>query len=96
MMAADQGFALAQNNLGAMYQNGQGVAQDLGQAYKWYTLAAAHFGPSEDEERDRTLKNRADIASKMSAQQIAEAQELAKKWQPEPPLNWNGAVALFR
>ena len=94
--AAEQGLALAQNNLGAMYQNGEGVAQDLGQAYKWYTIAAAHFTSSEDEDRDRALKNRAEIASKMSAQQIAQAQALADKWKPEPTLNWTSGVALFR
>ena len=37
---AEQGFAAAQNNLGAMYEQGQGVAQDYKVAVKWYTLAA--------------------------------------------------------
>ena len=35
-LSAKQGFAKAQNNLGVMYDRGQGVAQDYVQAHKWY------------------------------------------------------------
>ena len=37
---ADQGDAWAQNSLGVMYRNGQGVPKDDAQAVKWYRLAA--------------------------------------------------------
>ena len=37
---AEQGDAGAQFNLGAMYANGRGVAQDYGQAIEWYRRAA--------------------------------------------------------
>ena len=37
---AEQGHAAAQYNLGLMYDNGEGVAQDDGKAVKWYRLAA--------------------------------------------------------
>jgi len=37
---ADQGDVKAQFNLGAMYQQGQGVPQDYAEAAKWYRLAA--------------------------------------------------------
>ena len=37
---AEQGHADAQNNLGVMYQYGEGVPQDYKTALKWYTLAA--------------------------------------------------------
>ena len=37
---AEQGNADAQFNLGLMYDNGQGVAQDYAQALRWYRLAA--------------------------------------------------------
>ena len=37
---AEQGDAGAQNNLGAMYQNGVGVVQDYKEARKWYRLSA--------------------------------------------------------
>lgn len=38
--AAEQGDANAQNNLGEMYQNGQGVIQDYKEAVTWYRKAA--------------------------------------------------------
>ena len=38
--AADQGDALGQNNIGFMYQRGQGVPQDYSAALSWYRLAA--------------------------------------------------------
>ena len=37
---AEQGDVHAQNNLGQMYRNGEGVPQDYKTALKWYTLAA--------------------------------------------------------
>ena len=37
---ADQGYPAAQNNLGARYRDGQGVAQDFVEALKWFRLAA--------------------------------------------------------
>ena len=40
-LAAEQGNAAAQNNLGLMYGLGQGVPQDDAEAVKWYRLAAA-------------------------------------------------------
>jgi TPR repeat protein len=36
----DQGLAIAQFNVGLMYDNGQGVSKDEVQATKWYRLAA--------------------------------------------------------
>ncbi len=39
-LAANQGHAKAQNNLGVMYDNGQGVPQDYKEAAKWFRLAA--------------------------------------------------------
>ena len=39
-LAAEQGNADAQYNLGLMYDNGRGVPQDYATAAKWYTLAA--------------------------------------------------------
>ena len=39
--AAEGGYFLAQDMLGLMYKKGGPVQQDLSQAWKWYTLAAA-------------------------------------------------------
>ena len=37
---AEQGLADAQYNLGVMYDEGEGVAQDDAEAVRWYRLAA--------------------------------------------------------
>ncbi|EEG32494.1 Sel1 repeat protein [Neisseria flavescens NRL30031/H210] len=37
--AAEQEYADAQNNLGVMYEQGQGVLQDLALAQEWYGKA---------------------------------------------------------
>ena len=39
-MAAEQGFAAAQFNVGNMYSTGRGVGQDLFEANLWYKQAA--------------------------------------------------------
>jgi TPR repeat protein len=39
-LAADQGDALAQYNLGTMYYTGRGVPEDDAEAVRWYRLAA--------------------------------------------------------
>ena len=41
-MAAEQGLAEAQLQLGSLYYKGQGVAQDFGQALYWFIQAAEH------------------------------------------------------
>ena len=38
--AAEQGYAMAQFNLGAMYAKGEGVPEDDAAAVKWYRKAA--------------------------------------------------------
>ena len=40
-LAADQGFAEAENNLGCMYARGCGVEQDTAEAIRWLERAAA-------------------------------------------------------
>ena len=39
-LAAEQGAAIAQSNLGWMYANGHGVLKDYNEAIRWYRLAA--------------------------------------------------------
>lgn len=72
--AAAQGNASAQSNLGVMYGKGQGVVQDFTRAHMWSNLSAVK-GDSD------TVKNRDIIAYKMTPQQIAEAQKLARECQ---------------
>ena len=80
--SAEQGFAGAQNNLGLMYLKGEGVTQDYVEAHKWFNLAASRLPVSSDD-RYKALKNRDDVAARMTPQQIAEAQKLAREWKPK-------------
>ena len=77
-IAAAHGNELAQVNLGVMYTNGRGVRQDFVRAHMWFTLAAAALS---GDSGDTATKNRDRIASKMTAEQIATAQEMARRCQ---------------
>ena len=79
-LAAEQGQASAQANLGAMYYNGKGVPQDYVQAHKWINLAASRTTP---EKAGDYRSARDEVAEKMTASQVAEAQRLAREWQPK-------------
>jgi len=78
--SADQGYAPAQFNLSALYVYGQGVPQDYVSAHMWLNLATAH---SSGDQQKQYAEFRDALAAKMTAQQIAEAQLLARKWQVE-------------
>ena len=113
-LAADQGNADAQNNLGLMYhlaggaaelrrgrevvsprrrpgqspsrspisaqhvRQGEGVPQDYVRAHMWFNLSAAQGYQD-------AARNRDNIAKRMTPAQIAEAQKLAREWQPKRP-----------
>ena len=81
--AAEQGHAGAQYNRGVAYGKGKGVPQDYVQAHMWFNLAASRFSASEAEDRDRAVENRDMIASRMTPEQLAEAQRLAREWKPK-------------
>ncbi|HIF93894.1 MAG TPA: sel1 repeat family protein [Myxococcales bacterium] len=57
--AAEQGDADAQNNLGVMYANGYGVAENYAEAVKWYRKAAEQGDASAQYEHRRDLPPRA-------------------------------------
>ncbi len=76
--AAEQGYAEAQFNLGFMYDDGLGVPQDYALAHMWYNLAASKWSLSKG--RDLTAKARDRVAKKMTPEQIAEAQRVAREW----------------
>jgi len=70
--AAYQGNSLAQHNLGLMYGRGQGVPQDYTEAYAWESLAA--ISGHED-----AIKNRDNIASNFSPEELNTAQRTTKR-----------------
>jgi TPR repeat protein len=86
-MAAAQGDAKAQHNLGMMYVRGQGVTQDDVQAYMWLNLAAAR---SDGELRRDSAKLREVVAARLTPDQRARGQELARNWQPTLAENATG------
>jgi TPR repeat protein len=80
-LAAAQGNAIAQGALGVMYDNGQGVPQDYVQAHKWLSLSASR--QTDENMRDIRTESRDIVAAKMTSSQLAEAQKLAREWNPK-------------
>ena len=73
--AAAQGNADAQYILGSMYSKGQGVPKDYVLAHMWTTIAVTSAAGSK--EQKEFIKLHDSLAENMTAQQLAEAQELA-------------------
>ena len=87
-LAADQGYAPAQYNLGTMYVRGRGVPEDVVTAHMWVSLAASRS--TSDVALDRAAQTLELIAEELTASQRAEAQRLAREWaaahpRDEPP-----------
>src|SRR5665213_3032957 len=73
--AAEQNNAQAQYDLGACYFNGHGVAKDYVEGYKWWLLAAGQG--NEVANKDATA-----LEYRMTPDQIAEGQKLARNFKP--------------
>ena len=72
-LAAEQGHALAQYNLGGMYGSGLGVERDPVRAYMWMLLAA--------EGGDATANvNKTIVARRLNPSEIGWALDLSHKW----------------
>ena len=71
-LAAAQGHVQAQVDLGNRYEMGVGVIQDYNRAYMWWIIAAAQGNKL-------ALKARDDLAKKMTPDQVAGAQKLARE-----------------
>ena len=65
--------ALAQNNLGVLYANGEGVPMDRVTAFAWYSVAAAR-------DNTKALYNREQLIKLLSPAQRAQAQHLATEF----------------
>jgi TPR repeat protein len=76
-LLAAQSLAVAQNDLGFMYDAGHGVPKDDVQAYMWFTLAAERGSAD-------TVTNRDLLAKVLTPDQLAEAQRPAREWKPTP------------
>ena len=82
-LAADQAYAPAQYNLGLWYGRGEGGSPDYVNAHMWFNLAASRFPPAERQNRSEAIRNRELVAGKMTSEQIAQAQKLAREWKPK-------------
>jgi hypothetical protein len=69
-------------NLGAMYSQGRGVVQDYVQSHMWRNLAASR---QTGEDRELSVKARDAVASFMTADDLSEAQRLAREWDEAHP-----------
>jgi uncharacterized protein len=78
--AAEKGDVYAQNNLGSMYSMGHGVTTDYGLAYMWFNLSAAS---SNEDLQKIAATAQGELANKMTSEQIAEAEKLAREWKPK-------------
>lgn len=77
--AAEQGDAEGQYNLGVLYRDGQGIPQDFVRAHMWYSVSAATL--SGVDLKKTAIKNRDDVGSRMTAEQIEKAKEMARRCQ---------------
>ena len=71
-LAAEQGDARAQGNLGTFYATGQGVIQDNVYAHMWFNIAASSGDKFAVKKRDIIVK-------RMTPADISTAQKLARE-----------------
>ena len=69
LTAASQGDLKSQYRLAQLYEQGVGVPQDFVQAHRWYNIAASQGHAEAGKARDA-------LASRITADQLAEAQRL--------------------
>lgn len=75
--AAEQGHPDAQHSLGVMCSAGQGVQQNLVQAYMWLSLATTG---RQGINRALSIQARDVVAATMTAAQITRAKRLVREW----------------
>jgi TPR repeat protein len=84
LLSAEQGGTNAQTLLADFYAEGRGVAKDYVKAYMWYKIRDliidARIRPIVIHKEDTTLDK---LKSKMTPEQIAEAERLSREWKPK-------------
>lgn len=84
-LAAEQGMPDAQIELGQLYEQGLGVPQDFVMAHMWFNVAASLLGNIYVHgDRLDAVSLRDTVAARMTREQVAEAQSLARDWKPTP------------
>jgi len=72
-LAAEQGFIKAQTSLAEVYKKGRGLEQSFVEAYTWFYIAAQLGNLNAEYDRD-------EVASELSAEELAAAQQVADTW----------------
>ena len=81
--AADLGDPQALYNLGLAYAKGEGVSQDNVTAHMLLNVSAARFPVADGSRRAAAVSSRDVVAKELTSEQLAEAQKLAREWQPQ-------------
>jgi len=80
--AATEGHAKTLFHLGSMYKDGLGVQVNNITAHKWFNLATAR---SDGSDREEASKARQNVELQLTADEITEAQRLAREWDEAHP-----------
>jgi hypothetical protein len=91
--AAQQGDVAAQYQLGLMYDKGHGVPLDFVEAYKWFNLSSAD---SRSRGREFGARLREAVATKLTHEELAEAQYRSTAWFPIRERRGCGPAVLVR
>ncbi len=92
--AAEQGHVRAQCILGLLYEKGWGgVSADPVRAHMWFSVAGLHASEAQIRE---FAGQREETARRLSREQLAESQRLAREWKPKTwaDLKTRGSVGL--
>jgi len=81
-LTAEQGSGAVQGDLGEKYAHGRSVAPAAVQAHLWLSLAVAR---GSEEQRNAYSAARDTVAQRMTRDQIADAQRLAREWEAAHP-----------
>ena len=84
--AAEKGNPIAQQELGNLYSSGHGVSQSDVLAYMWLNIAASRFREG-NPGRTAAVYRRNYLAERLTPDQRAEAQRLAREWDEAHPDN---------
>jgi TPR repeat protein len=80
--SADAGNATAQDSLGVMHVNGEGVPQDYVRAYAWFNIAETNVPASDQGWHARLNRFRNEIAGQMSAADMAAVPGVMRELRP--------------
>jgi TPR repeat protein len=84
-LAADQWYPDAQITLGQLYYRGLVVPKDMVKAHMWFIIAVASLPAAQAGQENVAINFRDSTAKKMTIDEIADAQKLAREWMAAHP-----------